>query len=80
MLADEPTGNLDSETGDAVLGLLSALPRERGVATVLVTHDARVAGYADRVLEMRDGHLRERGRDGDDEEGQTRAQPARIGE
>ncbi len=59
ILADEPTGNLDTETGDAVLELLSALPRERGAATVLVTHDARVARYADRVLGMRDGRLTE---------------------
>ncbi len=57
VLADEPTGNLDSETGDAVLDLLSALPRERGAACVLVTHDARVARYADRVLALRDGRL-----------------------
>jgi putative ABC transport system ATP-binding protein len=59
ILADEPTGNLDTETGDAVLDLLSALPRERGAATVLVTHDARVARYADRALGMRDGRLTE---------------------
>ncbi len=59
ILADEPTGNLDTETGDSVLDLLSALPRERGTATVLVTHDARVARYADRVLGMRDGRLTE---------------------
>ena len=59
ILADEPTGNLDSDTGDAVLDLISALPRERGAATVLVTHDTRVARYADRVLGMRDGRLTE---------------------
>ena len=59
VLADEPTGNLDSETGDTVLDLLGALPRERSVATVLVTHDAHVARYADRVLWMRDGRLTE---------------------
>jgi putative ABC transport system ATP-binding protein len=57
VLADEPTGNLDTETGDAVLDLLSGLPREREVAMILVTHDARVAHYADRVLAMRDGKL-----------------------
>jgi putative ABC transport system ATP-binding protein len=57
ILADEPTGNLDSETGDAVLDLLSGLPREREVAMILVTHDARVTRYADRVLAMRDGKL-----------------------
>jgi putative ABC transport system ATP-binding protein len=59
ILADEPTGNLDTETGDAVLELLSALPRRHGAATVLVTHDTRVANYADRVLAMRDGRLTE---------------------
>lgn len=59
ILADEPTGNLDSETTDAVLELLSNLPRERDVAVVLVTHDARVARYASRTLSMRDGRLTE---------------------
>ena len=59
ILADEPSGNLDTETGDAVLDLLSALVHERGAAAILVTHDARVARYADRVLGMRDGMLSE---------------------
>jgi len=59
ILADEPTGNLDSDTGGAVLELLSTLPRERGAALVLVTHDVRLAPYADRVLGMRDGRLTE---------------------
>jgi putative ABC transport system ATP-binding protein len=59
VLADEPTGNLDSETGGTVLGLLGELTRERGVATILATHDAQAAGYADRVMEMRDGGLTE---------------------
>jgi putative ABC transport system ATP-binding protein len=57
ILADEPTGNLDSETGNTILDLLSKLPREREAAVIVVTHDARVAGYADRVLAMRDGRL-----------------------
>jgi len=57
VLADEPTGNLDSDTGYAILDLLAELPRRHGVALVLVTHDARVAGYADRTLTMRDGAL-----------------------
>jgi putative ABC transport system ATP-binding protein len=57
ILADEPTGNLDSDTGDNVLDLLSTLPRKRGAALVLVTHDTRVASRADRVLMMRDGRL-----------------------
>jgi putative ABC transport system ATP-binding protein len=59
IFADEPTGNLDTETSDDVLERLSVLPRERGAATVLVTHDARIAAAADRVLEMRDGKLTE---------------------
>ncbi len=59
VLADEPTGNLDTETGECVLELLSELPREHGAAAILVTHDARVARYADRVLAMRDGKLTE---------------------
>jgi ABC-type lipoprotein export system ATPase subunit len=57
VLADEPTGNLDSATGDGVLELLAALLREHGAAIVLVSHDARVADRADRVLAMRDGRL-----------------------
>lgn len=57
VLADEPTGNLDSETGDATLELLSSLPRERGAGMILVTHDARAAGCADEVFDMRDGKL-----------------------
>jgi len=57
ILADEPTGSLDSDTGDAVLELLSELPRERGAAAIVVTHDMRVASYAERVLGMRDGRL-----------------------
>jgi putative ABC transport system ATP-binding protein len=57
VLADEATGNLDSETGDSVLELLAALPRERGAAVILVTHDKRAARYADRVLSIRDGQL-----------------------
>jgi putative ABC transport system ATP-binding protein len=57
VLADEPTGNLDTDTGDHVLDLLNRLPREHGAATVLVTHDQRVARYADRKLTLRDGRL-----------------------
>ncbi len=57
ILADEATGNLDSETGEMVLELLASLPRERGAAVILVTHDERAARHADRVLEIRDGQL-----------------------
>jgi putative ABC transport system ATP-binding protein len=57
ILADEPTGNLDSETSETVLELLRTLTRQRGAAAVIVTHDAIAAGYADRALTMLDGRL-----------------------
>jgi putative ABC transport system ATP-binding protein len=59
LLADEPTGNLDTETGESVLRLMAALPRDRGAAAILVTHDAQLARHADRVVKMRDGRLTE---------------------
>jgi putative ABC transport system ATP-binding protein len=55
LLADEPTGNLDSASARDVMALLRAAHDERGQTIVLVTHDARVAARADRVLAMRDG-------------------------
>jgi putative ABC transport system ATP-binding protein len=55
VLADEPTGNLDSANGREVLNVLERLNRERGVAVVLVTHDAEVAARATRLIRMRDG-------------------------
>ncbi|HEU0250046.1 MAG TPA: ABC transporter ATP-binding protein [Solirubrobacteraceae bacterium] len=57
LLADEPTGSLDTARGREVLDLLRELCRERGVAIVLVSHDPQAAGYADRVLALRDGKL-----------------------
>jgi len=57
LLADEPTGNLDWTTGHDVMALLSRLCRSQQQTTVLVTHDARVAAHADRVLVMRDGEI-----------------------
>ena len=57
LLADEPTGNLDSRRGRAVLSLLGELCRERGTAVVLVTHDPEGLRYADRAYALRDGKL-----------------------
>jgi len=57
LLADEPTGSLDSQRSREVLALLRELCRERGVACLLVSHDPLAAGYADRVLALRDGKL-----------------------
>jgi putative ABC transport system ATP-binding protein len=57
VLADEPTGNLDSRTGHAVLDLLHALNREQRVTVIMVTHGALPARGAGRTVELRDGHL-----------------------
>jgi putative ABC transport system ATP-binding protein len=57
LLADEPTGSLDTKRGREVLELLRELCRERGVAIVLVSHDPMAAHYADRVYALRDGRL-----------------------
>ncbi len=55
LLADEPTGNLDSTTGEEVLDLLFALHRDRGLTLILATHDPAVAVRCDRVVELSDG-------------------------
>jgi putative ABC transport system ATP-binding protein len=57
LLADEPTGNLDSENAERVLDLLTTLQRDRQLALVVVTHSAEVAARADRVVRMRDGRV-----------------------
>jgi putative ABC transport system ATP-binding protein len=57
VLADEPTGNLDEETGRQVMSLLDRLTRQKGKNLILVTHSAEAAAYADRVLTLRDGTL-----------------------
>jgi len=55
VLADEPTGNLDSKTGDEIMALLGELREENGATLIIATHDARVASLAPRVVELVDG-------------------------
>jgi putative ABC transport system ATP-binding protein len=57
LLADEPTGALDSVNGEAVMRLMRASCKEQGVAGVVVTHDAQLASWADRVVFLRDGRM-----------------------
>ena len=59
LLADEPTGNLDIETGEEVLSLLDRLVRQRGRTLIMATHSHEIAATADRVLQIRDGQLQE---------------------
>ena len=60
LFADEPTGALDSLTGEQVMDLLVDAAREQGTTVVLVTHEARVAAYADREVVVRDGRVHAR--------------------
>src|SRR5262249_57165877 len=57
LLADEPTGNLDSATGKQIIELLVSLNRTLGSTLVLVTHDAALATHADRIVTLRDGRI-----------------------
>src|SRR5262245_26571228 len=57
LLADEPTGNLDSTTGEQIVQLLLAMNRERASTLVLVTHDEALARHADRIITLRDGRI-----------------------
>jgi putative ABC transport system ATP-binding protein len=57
IFADEPTGNLDESTGNAVIELLFDRLAETGATLVLITHDAALAARCDRIIEMKDGHI-----------------------
>lgn len=57
ILADEPTGNIDSATGAEIMALLRELNRDQGVTLLLVTHDPEAAAFADRVIQLRDGQI-----------------------
>jgi putative ABC transport system ATP-binding protein len=57
LLADEPTGNLDSKSGDAILLLLRRINQEQGCTVVMVTHSQEAAGHGDRIIFLRDGKV-----------------------
>jgi putative ABC transport system ATP-binding protein len=57
ILADEPTGNLDSATSAEMMGLLKRLNEEQGITIVLVTHELDIAGYANRQIQFKDGKV-----------------------
>jgi putative ABC transport system ATP-binding protein len=57
ILADEPTGNLDTRAGDEIAGLLSQVAKEYGRTVIMVTHDPRIAAYSDRIIFLKDGKI-----------------------
>ena len=57
VLADEPTGALDTRTGEEIMAILEGLVRQRGITVILVTHEQSVADHADRIIRMRDGRI-----------------------
>ena len=59
LLADEPTGNLDSKSGEAILQLMRRINQEEHCTVVMVTHDREAAGYGDRIVHLRDGVIEE---------------------
>jgi len=61
ILADEPTGNLDSKTGDMILDLLKSLNKQEGVTIIIVTHDEYVARSCDKIIQIQDGKIKKNG-------------------
>ncbi|MCJ7519798.1 MAG: macrolide ABC transporter ATP-binding protein, partial [Anaerolineaceae bacterium] len=57
VLADEPTGNLDSKSGEEIMELIMGLNQEKGVTLILVTHDPHVANHAQRTVHLLDGRV-----------------------
>ena len=78
LIADEPTGQLDSVTAETMMALIARLVHEQGVAAIVSTHDPKMVQYADRILEIHDGRLgegRKRGRHASDAEPDTISVP-----
>ena len=61
ILADEPTGNLDQETGEQIIDLLFSLADEKGMTLVLITHDPKLAARCSRQIKLVDGHIEKDG-------------------
>ncbi|HBY08180.1 MAG TPA: hypothetical protein DEH22_10490 [Chloroflexi bacterium] len=57
ILADEPTGNLDTRAGDEIAGLLREVSKQYGRTVIMVTHDPRIAAYSDRIIFLKDGKV-----------------------
>src|ERR1700749_3124885 len=57
ILADEPTGNLDTRTSIEVMGIFQRLNREKGITVLLITHEMDIAEYGTRIVQCRDGHI-----------------------
>ena len=77
LIADEPTGQLDSTSAEAMMSLIAALVHQRGVAAIVSTHDPRMAAHADRIIEIHDGRVgRRHGRHASDAEPDTA--PVRV--
>ena len=57
ILADEPTGNLDSRSGEEIISTLLTLHAEQGITLVVITHDANIAGHCQRIIHLKDGEV-----------------------
>jgi len=66
LLADEPTGNLDTRTGEEIMELIRALNRDQGITVLMVTHEPEMAAYARRVVRFLDGRVDSDRRNGED--------------
>jgi putative ABC transport system ATP-binding protein len=81
IMADEPTGNLDSKVGQEIMDLLLSLNKERGTTLIIVTHDANIAAQTERIIRLRDGYLdiEVNGRKPRDKKKSRQQQPEKVG-